>query len=435
MSQSQQTRRQFLVASGAAGAGLWLAGCGGGGGETGGGGEGNARKGTVSFTTWGSAAEIAAFKSIIADFERANPGAKVKLREVPFEQVRDTVDAGLQGGDPTDLFRVTYQDIGFYSSQNALADMSQYLPGGYQQDFIPALWSAVNFEGKPYGVPHHTDVSALIYNKDMLARAGFRTLPDNVDDAWTWDEFMDASRKVKSSSGKYGHGMNWTLAGAYRWLNFLYQAGGQMLSPDFKQPAVDSAAGRKTLSLFQTWAQEELIPRNNNPKGAYPDEFFPSGLVGMVFAGDFLLPSLKESVKKFEYGVTPMPRDRAAATDLGGNAVVVTAQSKHQALAARFATHLADPKQMRTFCEQTGTLPSRTSLSEAELAFQVSPELMPVYQQQAKTLPTHLVKSVTLPKFTQINNGFVDQIGGLLRGTSVDDTLKAMTDTIGENLA
>ena len=130
----QQTRRQFLVASGSAGAAVWLASCGGGGGS---GSKGNARKGTVTFTTWGSPQELAAFKTIIAAFEKDNPGAKVKLRQVPFEQVRDTVDAGLQGGDPTDLFRVTYQDLGFYASQNALADMGEHLPGGYEGTSSP----------------------------------------------------------------------------------------------------------------------------------------------------------------------------------------------------------------------------------------------------------------------------------------------------------
>jgi len=154
----------------------------------------------------------------------------------------------------------------------------------------------------------------------------------------------------------------------------------------------------------------------------------------MIFAGDFLLPALKDTVKKFEYGVLPMPRDKEAATDLGGNAVVVTNASKNQALAAKFAQYLADKPQMQAFCEKTGTLPSRTSLSEAKLNFAISPELMPIYQQQAKTLPTDLVKAVTLPKFTQINTGFVDQIDGLLRGKSVDETLKAMSDTIAQNV-
>jgi ABC-type glycerol-3-phosphate transport system substrate-binding protein len=393
-------------------------------------------KGELTFTTWGSDAELKAFKQIIASFESANPGAKVKLREVPFEEVKQNVDAGLEAGKAPDLFRVTYQDFGFYASQQALADMSEFLPGGYGEAFIPALWEAVNFEGKPYGVPQHTDVSALVYNKAMLAKAGITTVPDSLDNAWTWEEFIDASRKIRDANpGKFGFAMNWQLGGSYRWLNWLWQAGGKLTSDDLKSPALDSDPARKTLAFFQSWYDEKLVPRNSTPKGAYPDEVFPSGLFGLLFTGDFLLPSLQDTVKKFEFGAMPLPRDSGAATDLGGNAVVVTRDAKQPELAAKFAQHLAAEEQMRSFCEITGSLPTRTALADADLAYQAQPALMKVFQQQATTLPTDLVKQTTLPKFTQINTAFTNELEALCKGKSVDDTLGAMTSAVQQNLS
>jgi ABC-type glycerol-3-phosphate transport system substrate-binding protein len=429
-----QTRRQVLVSAGLGA--LYLAGCGGSSSSGGGGGGGgDPRKGTVEFTTWGSDAELQAFKAIIADFQRENPGATVRLREVPFEEVRQNVDAGLEAGKAPDLFRVTYQDIGFYSSQEALVDLSEYLSDPSGKAFVPALWEAVSFEGKPYGLPQHTDVSALVYNKAMLEKAGIRSVPEQLEDAWSWQEFTDAARKVRDAHpGKYGFAMNWQLGGSYRWLNWQWQAGGRLLNDDLSAPELDTPATRKTLEFFQSWYQDELVPDNSTPKGAYPDETFPSGLFGMVFAGDFLLPSLRDTVKRFEFGAMPLPRDVEAATDLGGNAVVVTRDSKNPALAARFADYLASEKQMRRFCEISGTLPTRESLVEAELDYGAISEYMPVYQRQATTLPEDMVKSVTVPRFTQINNGFTDQLEALVKGTSVDDTIGAMSSTLQDNL-
>jgi ABC-type glycerol-3-phosphate transport system substrate-binding protein len=425
------TRREFLVLSGSAA--VVLAGCGG---SDGGGGGGDGATGTLSFTTWGSEAELAAFKQIIAAFERANPGAKVALREVPFEEVRQNVDAGLEAGKAPDLFRVTYQDIGFYSSQQALTDLTEYLPGGYADDFIPALWEAVNFEGKPYGVPQHTDVSALVYNKPMLARAGVRTVPDSLDNAWSWDEFLDVSRRVRDANpGKYGHAMNWQLAGAYRWLNWQWQAGGRLLSEDLTQPALDTPEGAKTLGFFRQWYEDELVPPNTNPKGKYPDEVFPAGTFGLLFTGDFLLPALQDTVKRFDFGAMPLPRDAGAPTDLGGNAVVVTRDAKDPELAAKFALHLASEDQMRAFCEITGSLPTRTALADAKLDFQVAGDLMPVFQRQATTLPPDLVKSVTLPGFTDINTVFTNELEALVGGQSVEETLAKMTQGVQDNLS
>jgi hypothetical protein len=149
-----QTRRQFLVTSTLSAAALAAAGCGGGddeGASSGGGGAGGGGedlKGTIVFTTWGTAGEIASFKESIRAFERENAGAKVELREVPFEEIRQNIDAALEAGEAPDVFRVTYQDIGFYKSANALLDLSEDLPGNFGEAFIPGLWAAVQNDGK-----------------------------------------------------------------------------------------------------------------------------------------------------------------------------------------------------------------------------------------------------------------------------------------------
>ena len=79
----QLTRRQFLAAAGGTSAALWLGACGGNGS-----GSGDPMKGTLDFVTWGGPAEIKAFEAIIRDFEDQNPGAKIRLQETPYNEVR-----------------------------------------------------------------------------------------------------------------------------------------------------------------------------------------------------------------------------------------------------------------------------------------------------------------------------------------------------------
>lgn len=432
---TQQNRRQFLASSGLSAAALFLAACGSD--SSGGGGSGDAAKGSVSFVVWASDQELAAYKAAIKEFERANPGAKVVLKNVPYEQVKQNIDAGLEAGKAPDLFRVTYQDLGFYSSQQALADLSEHLPAGFSDQFVEGIWQSTLFDGKPYAVPAHTDVSALIYNKKLFQAAGITSVPTSVDDAWTWDEFYANAKKVKDSTpGAYGFAMNWQLGGAYRWLNWLSQAGGALLSEDLKSSALDSPATTKTLSFFQQWFKDGVVPKNTTPKGKYPDELFPAGKIGMVFAGDFLVPSLDSTVKKFEWGVMPLPKDQSAATDLGGTAVVVTSQSKNQALAAKFAAFLGSSPQMKRFCEATGTLPVRNDLVDAKLSFASRPDVMPLFQQQVKTLPSQLVRSVTVPRFTQINTAFTDELEQLTsRGQAVDKTIANLNAAVQKALS
>ena len=117
--------------------------------------------------------ELAAFQAIAKDFEAAE-GITVKMRQVPFDQLLTTVDAGLQAGEAPDVFRVTYTDLGVYSSQKAMLDLSTYLPDGYADQPRPGLWSAVTRDGAPFGVPHHTDTSMFLVRSEGIATTGLK---------------------------------------------------------------------------------------------------------------------------------------------------------------------------------------------------------------------------------------------------------------------
>jgi ABC-type glycerol-3-phosphate transport system substrate-binding protein len=133
-----------------------------------------------------------------------------------------------------------------------------------------------------------------------------------------------------------------------------------------------------------------------------------------------------------EFGATFLPRGAGgAASDLGGNAVVVTTQSKRPDAAAAFAKFLVTPENMKLFCEQTTVLPSRKDLASATLDYSVSADLMPVFQQQATTMPADLVKLVTLSGFAAVNDSLVQHLEAhFTGGQSADDTLSALSQSI-----
>jgi multiple sugar transport system substrate-binding protein len=222
-------------------------------------------------------------------------------------------------------------------------DLGDLLPGSYGEGFTEALWTAVQFEDRPHGIPWHADVSALVYNREVFEWAGITSVADRLEDAWTWEEFLDVARRIRDRGGERvsAFGMNWQEAGAFRWLNWLYAAGGRMINDDATQATLEgSAECRKTLEYFQTWFAERVTPANLTPRGAYPSEVFPTERLGMISAGDFLLPTFDESVTRFEYGATFLPRDQAAAT--GGTAIAVTRDSERPEVAASFARFMGE---------------------------------------------------------------------------------------------
>lgn len=406
-------RRRFLVGALGGAATAALAGCAGfskGGGDSGGGGGASGGPTELKFVNWAGArgdAEYDAYQKLIDAFNAANPGIVVKQQSVPYAQVSTIIDSQLQANTPPDIFRVSYIDIGLYTSKDVLYDLSSTFSAEEAAAFTPALWEAVKYQGKPYGVPQQTDTTALLYRTDALAAAGITNIPKTLDQAWTWEEFAAAAAKLKKTvkGNQYPFVYDWQSAGAYRWLTWLYEAGGSLLDAGRTAAAVDSAAGRKALDFTTSFFTNGWVPRNTSVKSStFPDALFPAGTTAMAFAGDFLLPSIETDVKgKFTWGAMPQPRDVRASSDLGGNAVVATKGGKNPEAAARFLKFLVSEQNMSAFCAATIQLPPLKSLGGDKVSYAVRPDLMPTFIAQSTTIAPEQVAEVTVPQFGQVN--------------------------------
>lgn len=431
------SRRQILGGAGFLAAAAALNGCAGfsgGGNDGGGGGDGDAD--TLTFTTWGSPAEEEGFRNGIAAFEAANSGTKVELNLVPYEQIFQNIDAQLQAGTAPDLFRVDYGTIGAYSSQDQLLDLSDYFDTAAAEEFLPSMWEAVQFDGKPFGVPHQTDTSALVYRTDLFEQAGIGAVPDSLESAWTWDEFRQVAEKLRGSlpDDLYPFVYNWQLGGSTRWLSWLFQAGGRLFNDDLTGSAIDSDAGRKALEFTQGFFTDGLVPPSSSVKSStYADDAFSAGTTAMAFVGNFVLPGLEENIQGFEWGATYLPRDERGACDLGGNALVATRNARNPELAAEFLKFMTQPDQMSDFCARAMELPTLNSLVGTELDYQTRPDIAGIFVEQATTLEPGDVQQLTSPAMATINPKLRDQLeAAFTQGQPVEQTLATIAAAVDE---
>ncbi|QHC57492.1 sugar ABC transporter substrate-binding protein [Rathayibacter sp. VKM Ac-2760] len=422
-------RRRLLPLAALAASTLALTACSG----FGGGGGSSADGDSITFTTWASESEQAAFESLISDFEAANDGVSVELNAVPYDQMFSNIDAQLSSGEAPDVFRVDYGNLGVYSSQGQLLDLTDRIPEF--DSFTPAFQEAVSFEGTPYGVPHQTDVSALLVNTELLAAAGVTDIPTTAADAWTWEEFADVSAKLRASlpAEQYPFAANWQLGGTPRWLSWLFEADGALLEEDGTTPAIDSEAGAKALDFTKSFFENGWVPPTSSVKSAtYADAFFTEQSVAMSFVGSFLVPDV-DNLADFEWAATPMPVDERGATDLGGNALVATADSDNPELAAEFLAFMTEADNMAAFCAATNELPTRTDIDPASIDFAVRPDVMPVFVEQAATITPRDVQQLTSPFLAQISVAMQDQLEeAFVNGRSTEETLTGLSDAIAQ---
>jgi multiple sugar transport system substrate-binding protein len=371
---------------------------------------------TLTMITWAGDAELTAFRAL-ADAFAAQGGPAVKLQVVPYSEVLTAVDTGLRTDTPPDLFRVSYTDVAAYRAQGVLANLAD--PAQLEPAFLPAFWSAVTDDEGTFGIPHHTDTSMVLVNTAAVASAGLGALPTTLDTAWTWEQFRDAAGRIQPSrADTYAFAVNWQNAGAYRWLNFVDQAGGRLLSEDLTTVAADDPGLSKALTYTRDFFRQGLVPQASSARGQPASDLFVNQTVAMVFAGDFLLQEIDGA--GFDYQATFLPRDVNASADLGGNALVAVEASSKKAAALDFLAFCAGAEQMGTFCAAATVLPTRTDVDPATLDYAVRPDLMPLFVEQATTIREQLVQQVVVPDFSAVNGQLADRLDAVFLGSEDD---------------
>ena len=386
----------------------------------------------LRLSTWGEPVELEAFRRVIRRYETLHRGIKIDLQIISYN-VRNQVDMLIAAGLGPDLVRVQYLEVGRYSPSGALIDLTKYIPPHLGSEFTEQTWTAVQFQGRPHALPHHTDTSAILYNRGAFKRIGIEP-PQTLSESWHWDEFTDVARTLQRNGFDYGFAMNWTMGGAFRWLNFLYQHGGTLLTGDHRRPAIPSELASETLEWTRSFFTSHLVPASDSAQSAEQVEnLFSTGVVGMYF--DVGPQALQELSYNFQYGATFLPRDKTFAAELGGNAIGVSRDCKHPDIAADFALFLTNEENMRDFVTAALFLPVRRSLVANPPVYPKRPDEMRVHLEQATTVPLELARTVTLPEFHRIGKALGDELDlTFTGGQSLDITQNRLSEAIARAL-
>lgn len=413
-------RRTFLTALGAAAGSAALGGCG-------------ARDATggddLTFAFWSGGAELAAFSSLAREFEAAE-GVRVRLQPVPWGRLRPAADAARA----PDVVRLPYTDLAAWSSRGALLDLTGRLPAADAGRFLPGPWRAVNPAGTTAGVPHTLDTSVLLVRTDAAGAAGI-ALPPSPREPWSWEQLDEALVRLGdvTRGRQSATGVNWQRAGAHRWLNFLGQSGGRLLTEDLSAPAVAGPAGRAALRWTQSLFTRGLVPPTTSTGGTDVAALFARGELASVFAGGFRLPALLGT--GIEFGATSLPRNPGVAAELGGAAVAVTAGTPRAEQAARFLRFLAGQEQIGRFCAATGVLPTRTDVALADLGPALRPDLVELLEAQTAGITADVVAQTTVPAFPAVNAVLGEQLErAFVHGADAGRVLEDLARGIGRAL-
>lgn len=273
--------------------------------------------------------------AIEAAFEKDNPGIKVQIETVPYDQYFTKLQTAVAGGTAGDAFELNYENFVSYSESGALAE----LPGVDGAAYKPSLLGAFAKDGKQYGLPESFSNVVLIYNKDLFKAAGVAT--PTAD--WTWKDAQAAAEKLTDKGKK--------VWGAYQPVSFfefykaLAQAGGSFLNADKTATAFNSPEG-KAAAQWLVGKAGKTMPTEADGAGTpdFDSKLFKDGRLAMWTTGIWMFSGLQDA--KFDWDVAVEPGDTTKASAMFTNGAVVSAASKNKEAAQKWVTYLTSSDTM-----------------------------------------------------------------------------------------
>ena len=198
-------------------------------------------------------------RAIVDAFERAHPDIRLESAQglqIGGQAAESNLLLAFAGGTAPDVVYVNFRSSASYIQQGFLLPLDSYLQrdpevlARIQPTLLPILKDAGH--GRIYSVPFLAAVQALYYRKDMFQAAGLD--PDKPPG--NWDEFYaDAQALTDQPKGVWGFEFGTDSdASAYWWINFLWQAGGEVIrrGPDGKWAAAfNTPAGVMALEFYR----------------------------------------------------------------------------------------------------------------------------------------------------------------------------------------
>lgn len=276
--------------------------------------------------------------AMIEEFNASQSEVYVEDVGLGFFDFLDKINVALAGGEGPDV--AFSGDVQTHASKQVLIDLTSYIEesGFPKEDVYDAAWDSVSYEGGIYGMPMTWSCKMLVYNKDMLAAAGYDAPPT------TWAELEEMNEKltvVNDDGSIQVLGFHPALGNSF-YRDYLITNNSSQFAengdPIFNAEA-NVEAVQWYVDMYNKYGYDAAAAFTSNAQTT-ADPLL-SGLVAMEVEVQDFLKNLRDAEKDgsltFEYGIAPVPYNDASgmthSATLGGGFALEIYDHKDEALA------------------------------------------------------------------------------------------------------
>ncbi|GGB01889.1 ABC transporter substrate-binding protein [Brucella endophytica] len=172
-------------------------------------------------------ARVQMWEDIARKYEAEHPDVDIQMQFLENEAFKAKLPTLLQSNDAPDFFYSWGGGVLKQQSETgALMDLTDAMNadnGAWVNSYNPAAVKGFTFDNRIYAVPFKMGTVSFFYNKALFEKAGVK-----AEDIKTWDNFLDAVKKLKAAgitpiAG--GGGDKWPLH--FYWSYLVMRNGGQ----------------------------------------------------------------------------------------------------------------------------------------------------------------------------------------------------------------
>jgi len=135
----------------------------------------------ISF--WGMGSEGEKIKILIPEFEKQNPGIKVKVQMIPWTAAQEKLISSFAADNMPDLCQLGNTWVPQFVMLEALEPLDGFISKSKTikpENYFTGIWQTNEVTGKIYGIPWYIDTRLIYYRKDIFKKVGYEEPPKKL---------------------------------------------------------------------------------------------------------------------------------------------------------------------------------------------------------------------------------------------------------------
>lgn len=384
-----------------------------------------AREQRITLRFWAMGAEGENVQQLVREFEHEHPNVDVRVQQIPWTAAHEKLLTAYVGNVTPDLAQLGNTWVPELQAVDAIEPLDSYVAQSSivkSSRVFPGIWDTNVLNDTLFAVPWYVDTRVLFYRKDILAAAGYDSMPQS------WSAWRTAMQAIQKKAGK----RQWAIfLPTNEWMQPVVlglQNGSPILKDGGRYAAFEDAPFRGAYEFYIGLFRDGLAPvaGNNDIANAYQE--FARGTFAMWITGPWNIGEFQRRLPtdmQQSWATAPLPGPQGApsgVSNAGGSSLVLFKRSAHPKEAWALIEFLSRPDIQRRFYHLTGDLPAQidawqdTSLAGNRYA-------AAFYTQLQRVRPTPKV-----PEWEFITSKIIDASELSIRGGMSSDRALALLD-------